>query len=636
MAYVPNASDVTQPTADKEVLSAAEEFRTLKSKVALALLFPNLSEVEALAPIASRANKIQAYGPGGQLSYIDLPSFVISGVTAPVLSSIASLRLVDKTTTARVFVIGYYAQGDGGGGLYWYDSTDVVSADNGGTLIVGADGGRWKLIYEDSVSVDQFGAVGNGATNDQATIQAALNSGVKIVRGQRNKNYKLTTGISIPAGVKFVGDGKANSRLTCGANITPVSMVNINDAAFEGFLIVAHATQTAPLILLDAFAATMARCRIRDVQGSGSSTDFPFISVVVRTGAFGSWAHDISDISVSGCGTIFKAESQFAGSWINSIAVRHVYANDFIRGMHLIATLGDGCADCTFFDWAAQTSASTQFGALIADVAVQGSSRKNSFTDVRFYDLPGASTGWYIGANVLDTTIQGLAVDDLTFDRIRDTGINTRVNGKTVPEYLVQKGRAVRVLSNTGFTQSVSGTATTQQLPPYAQLRTGATAGSVARLFTTDQICGLAQNQLFNVDFGRVFRIKFILTRIGAGASAIGRFQFKTVQTDGALAAKGLGLQLTNYTLFGESYGSADATVNLGVTMNDAEAYQIEIVNYPGLRVEWWVNGVLKGIQTTLANIPSTVVACYLHASLNNVAANDTQMLWSEVNISAA
>jgi hypothetical protein len=92
-----------------------------------------------------------------------------------VVQSISSLRLLLKTSASKhAFVMGYYSQGDGGGGAYWYDSTDTASADNGGTIIVAADAGRWKLASTKAISVKQFGAKGNNTDNDTAKIQAAI------------------------------------------------------------------------------------------------------------------------------------------------------------------------------------------------------------------------------------------------------------------------------------------------------------------------------------------------------------------------------------------------------------------------------------------------------------------------------
>lgn len=57
------------------------------------------------------------------------------------VDSLSALRLVSKLVHQHVTVSGY--------GLYVYDAADSTSADNGLTVIVGADGGRWKSAAGD-------------------------------------------------------------------------------------------------------------------------------------------------------------------------------------------------------------------------------------------------------------------------------------------------------------------------------------------------------------------------------------------------------------------------------------------------------------------------------------------------------
>jgi hypothetical protein len=101
---------------------------------------------------------------------------ILKSRVASVVDSVAALRALDKTKFTRAFVTGYYAAGDGGGGPYYLDATDTTSADNSGTIIVATDGGRWKLQPGGILTVRQFGAKGDGTTDDTSAIQAALNA----------------------------------------------------------------------------------------------------------------------------------------------------------------------------------------------------------------------------------------------------------------------------------------------------------------------------------------------------------------------------------------------------------------------------------------------------------------------------
>ena len=59
-------------------------------------------------------------------------------------------------------------------GFFYYDATDTTSTDNGGTIIVSANGKRWKRVFDGSVNVNWFGAIGDGVTNQGNSIRMAV------------------------------------------------------------------------------------------------------------------------------------------------------------------------------------------------------------------------------------------------------------------------------------------------------------------------------------------------------------------------------------------------------------------------------------------------------------------------------
>jgi hypothetical protein len=152
-----------------------------------------------------------------------------------VANSIASLRLQVKTGPGICFVNGWYQSGDGGGGTYYYDSADVVSADNGGTIIVASDGGRWKLLFTNFLSIKQFGAKVDGSTDDSAAwtaIFAALPAGgiVVVPRGTTCMNPTVFSGLS---NISIVGQGRNASTIALLAAGTMMTFSNCQWMTFK-------------------------------------------------------------------------------------------------------------------------------------------------------------------------------------------------------------------------------------------------------------------------------------------------------------------------------------------------------------------------------------------------------------------
>jgi hypothetical protein len=166
-----------------------------------------------------------------------------------VLSTVAELKLaVGKEQGDKAFVGGYYADGDGGGGDFYWDAVSV-EADNGGTIfqVTGTTTGRWKRIYSGSVSVKWFGVKGDGVTDDTVAIQNALDNstityiptGVYIISSTLNVNCSL------------FGDGMSSSVFKATADIDAVSIEDSLDfSTFRNFGVYTEVSSTKSGIVL--------------------------------------------------------------------------------------------------------------------------------------------------------------------------------------------------------------------------------------------------------------------------------------------------------------------------------------------------------------------------------------------------
>lgn len=115
--------------------------------------------------------------------------------TANQFQDYAALRAhTGDAKTAYITGVLATAQPQGIAGFFQYDETDVTSADNGGTIIVGADGRRWKRVFDGEVYADWFGAVNSLAVDSTASIQSAFNYGLKVGKrvGFAGLDYKVS------------------------------------------------------------------------------------------------------------------------------------------------------------------------------------------------------------------------------------------------------------------------------------------------------------------------------------------------------------------------------------------------------------------------------------------------------------
>jgi hypothetical protein len=97
------------------------------------------------------------------------------------VDTIAAMKSYDWSAHSDddlVYLEGYNAQNDGGGGFFWVDKEDVSTVDNGGTVIVANDGTRLKRYYRegDRLSVAWWGFFPDAADSHPERLQAAMDA----------------------------------------------------------------------------------------------------------------------------------------------------------------------------------------------------------------------------------------------------------------------------------------------------------------------------------------------------------------------------------------------------------------------------------------------------------------------------
>lgn len=168
------------------------------------------------------------------------------------------MALAAGFTAIAVQTVGYYtssvnATPDGGGAIYSYDSTDTTTADNAGTVIVDAAGRRWKMLRVGYAAPEQFGAKGDGTTDDTAALQRMLNQ-TPLAALTPNRTYLVSskTTVGTETGFLFVPNsttitGPRSATIKVGNNVgdytavflpqatsgNPVSEVIFNDFTID-------------------------------------------------------------------------------------------------------------------------------------------------------------------------------------------------------------------------------------------------------------------------------------------------------------------------------------------------------------------------------------------------------------------
>ena len=170
--------------------------------------FPGVRIVDMpdLGAVNDASSVIGEHAGSGRFSAPALRAYATTG-SVLFVTSVAALRAL-ATGAASVFVQGYYTAGDGGGGDY---VLGVTGADNGGSVIVSGAGTYYLQTHGAPLNVLQFGAKGDGATDDapavQAAATAAVANGTGIYFPRTGARYAFGSTVTITGALTVTGDG---------------------------------------------------------------------------------------------------------------------------------------------------------------------------------------------------------------------------------------------------------------------------------------------------------------------------------------------------------------------------------------------------------------------------------------------
>lgn len=202
------------------------------------------------------------------------------------------------------------------------------------------------------------------------------------------------------------------------------------------------------------------------------------------------------------------------------------------------------------------------------------------------------------------------------------------------------RGNIFQVPTGYGWTAAVTNSGTTAATAAmFFSVATGTTANSTARLYAAARGFSVVDGGYDKFNTAKKLYMLVDLWRSSSDAQAVAHFHLKTATTEGVLAQSGMGIQIDNLALKGESYGSELGTVDLNATLTNNTSARVAMVLYPGSKIEWYVNGNLSGTQSTAAKIPTGEQAYFFVYSIKNGAAGGVNaqfiinriQLWQEL-----
>jgi len=169
--------------------------------------------------------------------------------------------------------------------------------------------------------------------------------------------------------------------------------------------------------------------------------------------------------------------------------------------------------------------------------------------------------------------------------------------------------------STDGYTITLSGSASLDVSAGTLHAETGTTNGSNVRLMSADQTIDFTKNPSFKC-------------RVKIGANTNQGVSLYVEQYGGYVEGFGFLIddnQLKGYSCGSTNGGSTSSMIDLNTTVNAGDELNLEAVYYYNKRIEFYVNGELKGVKTDLLpqGVGSYPKAMLISVSITNQAAEN-------------
>jgi len=164
--------------------------------------------------------------------------------------------------------------------------------------------------------------------------------------------------------------------------------------------------------------------------------------------------------------------------------------------------------------------------------------------------------------------------------------------------------KILNIAINAGWRTALVGSGSITQRPSQLALNTGITANSSARIWSISLNLNPGNAYGHRIDWRKRLEIDLELCRFYSDPEATARFQLKETSAGGALAQRGIGVEIQNLDVYGEGYGTSRGTVFLG-TLTVSYPFHVKIVLADGV-AEFWLNGVKAG-ELSGANVPQVL-----------------------------